>query len=482
MTTVVTTRGALAGSTIAMPFADTLNAANAQAELDVFAPLVANGSDVVVDYPGGSVAVPTVAGAGLTTIAVTVPVASNLGILPNQTILLVDSSPALVAAIGGPATQAVVAGAGAQLVYVNQAVGASIYLGGGLAYVGEAFDTSSAVVNLGGGDVLGAGAAIVDGTYGATTVNVFSNALLAMVQGNVVAVAQPGTTAMEVLPGSNPAVPTIMGAAGGLIEYVQAGGDAVIAPGGSNLIVVPGGSGGRAMLLGGAATIGATAFSVPDFTGSATVFGGTGYFQGGSAGHNYLESSTIPGATTLVGGGDGDVLVSQAVRNTLIAGTGNQILATTATTPYTFTAGQYVTTVPAVGSVFYANSGGATTILGSIAGGDTIYAGSGNTIIELSYSFTGNPGVYGGATLNGSTVYETAPGGTIYVSGWANRNPGTGFSGSDVFVMLPGVTAGIPVVGGGASPGELIHLSDGTILTLSGISVFQIQQVGSYLI
>jgi len=48
--------------------------------------------------------------------------------------------------------------------------------------------------------------------------------------------------------------------------------------------------------------------------------------EGGSAGNNVLFGSTVPGSTTLVGGGSGDVLVQQTSGNTFATGAGSELL------------------------------------------------------------------------------------------------------------------------------------------------------------
>ncbi len=475
MAGVVTIKGGAAGTTVGLMFADTINAAAAQAQLDAYALLIGGGLEVMVDFPGGSQGVPTVASPQFGAVAVTVPSANNLGILAERMNLLVVNSPSVTAAIGGPVTADVVAGDGTQLVYVNQAADARIFLGGGIAYIGEAFEGSSATVNVDGGAALGDGAAIIDATRGSTTVNVFGNALVDVIQGRAAVVVQPGTAVVQVSAGASPIAPTIGAAGAGMIEYLQAGGNAVITPGAADVIFLPGGSGGTETLFGGAATIGGAAVSATPFTGSATVFGGTGYLQGGSSGHNALLSSTVAGAATLVGGGDADTLYSFGLGNTLIAGGGNESLYSLASQAVTLEGGIPYTAEPAMGNVFIMGTGD-TSFYGTPGGGDTIYAGSGTITGGLFWSFfgTGDPAT---TRLNASTIYETAPGAHITIGGWYNDTR-QGIAGTDTFVMLPGVTAAISNNQIFSTLISDVTLSDGTFLRFIN-PVLPIEQNGT---
>ena len=128
---------------------------------------------------------------------------------------------------------------------------------------------------------------------------------------------------------------TISGSTGN--ETVTGNGTTVIYGNSSNLAFV---GGGGATVFGG--------------TGSVSAIGGTGpdYFQGGSAGNNFLKAGS--GAATLLGGGNGDQLFAN--------GSGAQIL--------------------------YAGSGNET-LNGSGAGGaDTFVGSAGNTTVMASTSDT----------------------------------------------------------------------------------------------
>ena len=60
-------------------------------------------------------------------------------------------------------------------------------------------------------------------------------------------------------------------------------------------------------------------------TDQLTVNSGTGYFAGGTNGGNTMASSAV-GLTTLVGGGQGDVLSSYGTGDVLVAGSGAETL------------------------------------------------------------------------------------------------------------------------------------------------------------
>ena len=137
------------------------------------------------------------------------------------------------------------------------------------------------------------------------------------------------------------------------------------------------------------------------------MFGGTGYYQGGTAGDNILLSSTLSGSTTLIGGGNNDLLGSYASDNTLIGGSGNEVLvgANTVGTGNDFISG---------------NGSGTDTIWGSGTGNNTIGFGS-----DTTYAY-GQHGLGGGA-LTGNVYYQAAAGGV--------DNIGDFLPGYDVFSL-----------------------------------------------
>ena len=459
----VTTNASLirkSGAVFNVPFGSASGAVAAQGALDAAGTLLASGAMDEAVWPGGfGVVSPPVLPATTTVAIITVASVSNLGVLPDSATLLLNTSPSVTAVIGGR-DATVLSAAGGTFIYQNTSAHGEIFLGGGINYIKQAFSTSAAVINIDGGTVLGGGAAIIDGALGASTVNVFANALINLIAGGQNSVvAQPGTVAVGVS-GASTVAATVAGTAGSLLLYIPDGGNAFITPGAGNAILLDHPGGGSETLFGGAATVGGVALAAPSFTGSATVFGGTGYFQGGTAGGNILISSTVPGATTLMGGASGDALTSFGVGNTLIAGPGNETLVSATGAPLL---GNPTVNAPSGGVIFILGSGDAN-VFGSPMGGDTIYAGSGASSIRIGASLVAPtiPGVVRSAVVN--TIYETAPGGNATVGVWFNGLEETG--NTDMYVMLPGVTATIDnsnflFSGGGFS---VAHLSDGTTI------------------
>ena len=100
--------------------------------------------------------------------------------------------------------------------------------------------------------------------------------------------------------------------------------------------------------------------------------GGTGYFQGGSAGNNYLSTSTLASLATLIGGGSGDHLSANGVGDLLMAGAGNETLAGLSTVG---------------GNIFVtgATSTSSSLVQGDAAGNDTIMLGAGASTINLEH-------------------------------------------------------------------------------------------------
>ncbi len=122
--------------------------------------------------------------------------------------------------------------------------------------------------------------------------------------------------------GTSASADTITGAPGstGGIFYKDGGGSALINPTGGNVTVF-GGSGGTETVFGGTTFINGTIVTAPAFTGSLTVTDGTGYFAGGTAGNNFIASSTV-GGSTLLGGGANDTLQAGGPNDQLYAGSG----------------------------------------------------------------------------------------------------------------------------------------------------------------
>ena len=356
----------------------------------------------------GSITIPAGSGS-VSGVEVTVPGLIFMDTLPaNNKFLYVNGSNTTVAAIGST-DPTVVSGDGSTLVYYNNSTDAEIFLGGGENYIAENVSTSGAVINVDGSDTFGIGGAVIDAHLGSTTVNLFNNSASAIEAGGNISINAQSGTELLALTGS-PSVPvTITGSAGSTLWLVNQA-NAFIEPGAGNILILPG-STGTATLFGGTGSFGGATISAADFTGSATVMGGTGYYQGGSAGDNILLSSTVNAATTLIGGGNNDILASDASGNTLIGGAGAENLIG-------------VNTIGS-GNDFIGGSG-ADTIWGSVTGNNTIGFGADST---LAY------GQHAAASVGytGNVYYQAAAGGV--------DNIGDFLPGTDVFSLTQSAIA-----------------------------------------
>ncbi len=245
----------------------------------------------------------------------------------------------------------------------------------------------------------------------------------------------------------------------------------------------------------GPATFGT--LTVTGGTGSVTVFGGSesGGFQGGSAGHNLLVGGAdlapyagghvqTPGQTsgyedppapvTLVGGGDGDLLVSagtdNGAPNVLIAGAGAETLTGSGSTARAFFFDGTGADILALGSgysVVTAGSG-AETISGG-AGTAAIFAGGGADLIlggtgaDYVQAGTGNATLFAGAGADLVGAVRGQSGGSLVLSGFRVgtdrldlQGYGSGRSG----------IADSQVAGGSTA----LTLVDGTRITLLGVT------------
>jgi hypothetical protein len=264
----------------------------------------------------------------------TVPGVTSYSSLPTSTTLLIATgSGDTLAANGGNTPMTVESGSGSTVIFVNNdtsSVPSAIFLGGGNNYVGEGSSLASAVINVDGSSVSGTssnnagkGGAYVDGSQGYTTVNMYNNANVYLYTGSIAAgighdVVVAETGANEVLGiGGSSTIPVTVTANAGSTIFIQNDATAFITPGAGNVVLSAGTTNlGMATLFGG--------------TGSDTVFAGgngghqeNGYFQGGSGGNNIIVSSTVSGATTIVGAGNNNLLGTFANNDIVKAGSGN---------------------------------------------------------------------------------------------------------------------------------------------------------------
>lgn len=466
---IVTVQGS-GGNIITIPYTSTQAANAAQAALTTI-----NGLALTPFFQQVSVTTNGVLGtptppAVFAGVVASTPGNLNLGILPSQYQSLIDTDSSVVAVIGGTSTNVVVSGQSAKFIFANQGPNTQVFLGGGINYISEAFNISGGTINVDAStSVLGSGAAIIDNSIGAgtnigsgaVTVNAYANSLVNVIPGTKTTVnALAGTVVLQVSGGST--VPVTMLGAGGvgsLIDYIPTGGLGFIEPGAENVIVLDNGIQGSTSLFGG--NLGGT--TAPTFTGVATVFGGTGYFQGGSGGSagtfsNFLETSTLAGAGTLVGGGGGDQLVGFGVSDSIVAGVGAETLTggIGQRQPNGVVApGTGIASNP--GGMFLVAGPGADVINGDIGGFDTISTGTGTATISLGHSSAN-------ASIITNTIKEVGVGGSETITGFLS-NP---FAAHDQFLVLNGVTALIASTGTVAgSITSVAKLSDGTTVTFA---------------
>jgi Ca2+-binding RTX toxin-like protein len=299
-----------------------------------------------------------------------------------------------------------VGGDTSSVIFVNDdtsSVPSSIFLGGGNNYVGEGSSVASAVINVDGSSVsalgsatTGLGGAYIDGSQGYTTVNLYNNAFVYLNTGSVAAgighdvvVAQSGTAEILGIGGSS-TVPVTVTATAGSTLYVDNDATAFIAPGAGNVILSAGTTNlGQATLFGG--------------SGSDTVFGGgnggnqeDGYFQGGTGGNNIIVSSTVSGATTIVGAGNNNLLGTFANKDLVIAGSGNN---------NTLAAWGNGTGDTLIGGA------GTDTIFGSTAGDTYIGFGSGSAVAS---GFDGGNTYFQAAAGGVDTITDFLPGSDVF--------------------------------------------------------------------
>ncbi len=190
-------------------------------------------------------------------------------------------------------------------------------------------------------------------------------------------------------------------------------------------------------------------------SGTVTVFGGVGggTFSGGTSGNNVLIAGT--GGAELVGGGNNDLLaagfnadgVTPTItpvtgKNYLFAGVGNEtLLASSSTGTNLFQAGVGADVISTAGSgnqFFFGNSGSAT-MTGSTAGN------------AVNVYFFGTPTATGGNDVITNFNLRTDK---LFAIDGTNI---TSITGSNV----------------GGTPGVLVSLSDGTQITMQGLTVAQ---------
>ncbi|MDE2199003.1 MAG: hypothetical protein KGJ41_08265 [Rhodospirillales bacterium] len=465
MATNVTVLGG-GGTTVTIPFTSAGNAAAAQSALSVLNPAIAGGIETVYQVVAGSQTVPvpgllgmvvdTLNGAGS---------AASLGVVSSPNNALVDAGSApLVAAIAGGGNWTVASGNNSSLAIMNAALGSQptkVFFGGGFNAFSEApyvdFASASAVVNVDGSSTVAAntmnGGAVIVAPYGATTVNVFSNAIVDIVSvgssASVVVNAEsvagtPVFEAVQVDGGSSSAgVVTVNGAAGVNLTYIATSGPGFINPNGSDVTI----NGG----------VGAGSVTVAAGVTSLYAVNATGLLRGGSAGGNNIQSSTVAGVATLFGGGGNDKLELDGARQIAFAGNGANVIVSgqSASGADTITAGL-----------------GSGTLQGGLAGGNTINFGAG------TYTLFGMHGA--GITASNADIYNNLVGGGQYTieDFYSQQFGGAGFD--KVLLGTAAVSSVTTVAGTGGYSSAVATLSDGTKITFQNLGGV-VQNHGSYL-
>lgn len=376
------------------------------------------------------------------------------GLQPQHVAAMVDASGPVTIVGAANANTTVVAGSGG-VTYLNLSKSGEVVLGGGNHGVFNAADGAGATVTLDGTLVAGAMAGIsgagmtVSALAGSLTLidDHGANAMLVDLADGATAV-----TAIDAPAGDLAA--TIVGGAGTKLSHLALGGGAFINPGAGDATVFGNVGGGTTTVYGGSFE-GATA---PAFTGKLTVVAGRGVFFGGSAGGNLLTTGTAAGAATLVGGGPGDLLISQGAGNMLIAGAGAETLSG-------------FSVAASVGGASFFAGGGNATIFGNSGGGNTFGLGPGVSQIDGRNEAALIGAGLGVGQANSFFVSTSAGGGHVVadfiagldqfnltlttLAGGQTLNPATGLA----FFAIDDISGANPFAGSGLS---------GTVMTLSG--------------
>jgi hypothetical protein len=449
-----------------------------QAAVDAVSARIAAGTDFSETYNGtGTVSEPTHEAALTLSAAVSleVPVTSGLNAIISDasTPTAIEDEGTIpltvVSGTGGLTFSRTASDAGAALILVTGGSN-TINLGQGPATVAADGATSIsalggatsvlagasgyAMVSVGGADTVSlAGTDTV--SFSASAANALvtaldaSNSVFETAAGQSAPIVQlaPGFETLGTIAGSTE---TVAGSVGGMLLVSAWGGRTFINPGAGNVTVFSG-SGSETLFGSGDSTLPgvvAPANLALSNSGSDFVFGGQGYFHGGSGALNLLISSTIAGAATLVGGGSIDLLFSQGAGDSLRGSAGTVIMNAAG-----FSEPGFSVAGASGGVVLDAGSSHAF-IFGSAWGTNTIVAGSGAATVFGNHGIgaDGSPGRVGNVYVDGHS------GGSLDILDF--------IAGADV-VKLDGATiatTSTQSAGGTLTPGTYVSLSDGTVI------------------
>jgi len=361
------------------------------------------------------------------------------------------AGPALIVATAG--TNAINLGAGAATVAADGVTSINALGGAASILAGAAGQATVSIggadtVNLAGVDALDiaaqAAAAIVTAQDGA-------NVMLSNPTGLAAPVVQlaAGTEIVGTMAGS---VATVAGSLGGLMLVSAWGGRTFIDPAASNVTVFAG-SGSETLFGAGDASL--PGVTVPASmtlanSGSDFVFGGQGYFHGGTGPLNMLMTSTVAGAATLVGGGTVDLLFAQGAGDSLRGAAGTVIMnAAGFAEPGFSVAG-------AAGGVALDAGASNAFMFGSAWGANTVTSGSGAATVFGNHGV----GAFGAAGQVGNVYVDGGGGGSLAIMDF--------LPGADIVSLHGAALSGVTTVaaGGAQTPGTYVSLNDGTTIAL----------------
>jgi hypothetical protein len=321
----------------------------------------------------------------------------GVGAMPAQYVSAVIDSSGPATVIGPSNANATMVAGNGGMILLNRSTNADVVLGGGSHAVFQARSGAASRVTVDGALVAGT----MDGIGGAAmTISALAGSLTLVAghgDGKMVVDAADGAaivTAVDAPVGDAPV--TVIGGAGSSVTHLAMGGGAFINPGAGSATVFGNLGSGTTTVFGGTLD-GQTA---PAFTGSLLVLEGRGVFFGGSAGGNVMTTATVAGAATLMGGGAGDVLLSNGAGNVLRAGAGNATLS------------GFGAAATVGGSSYFSGAGGAA-MFGNSGGGNSFGLGVGNAQVDGRNEAAISAAGLGQGAAN--TFFVTAPGGGAHV-------------------------------------------------------------------
>lgn len=359
------------GATLTLSITSADNAAVAQTALSSIAAAVAGGQLTQVNLgPASTEPLPVAAGPSVVVEQSSVALAPfELG--NGYVAAVLDGSAPQEVATGLAPNETIVSGS-AGAVVGNFATGTEVVFGGG----NNSFATFDGIGNDPSASVWLDGNGSFDLSLGETTVYMGAGAALVLVDDDSIAanVVNLENTDAKAAPnliglgGTGTAAATVNAAGAGL-AVLQNGGAGLINADSSNVTIYGGG---------GPGWNGAGSVTLYGGGGTDMVDQGAGLFEAGSGGGSLLIGSSLPGAATLIGGGEGDTLLGLGSGDVLIAGPGNETLSGGGAP------------IVAMGDTGSAPSGAITSMVGGASGGNFFAIGNGNTEI------TGNHGSAGG--------------------------------------------------------------------------------------